>query len=94
MLSASSALKMETVCFSETVVSSYESTLCENPEEERHHPPSHENFKSHKLFQFSFLVLFRFMNMEGADVNLYSTVIIEFRKKKYKANQIHYVDYS
>jgi hypothetical protein len=43
-----SALKMETVCFSETLPCTYESTRHQNPEEEPHHPHSRENLKSHK----------------------------------------------
>jgi hypothetical protein len=34
---SSSALKMETACFSETLVSTYESTGRHNPEEQRRH---------------------------------------------------------
>jgi hypothetical protein len=46
------ALKMETVCFPETLASTYESTRRRNPEE-HHHPRSRENLKSHKLYIFS-----------------------------------------
>jgi hypothetical protein len=34
-----SDLKMEAVCFSETLVSIYESTRCQNPEEHSHNAP-------------------------------------------------------
>jgi hypothetical protein len=37
ILSPSSALKIETVCFSEMLASTDESTRCKNPEEQRHH---------------------------------------------------------
>jgi hypothetical protein len=36
-LSASSSLKKEAVCFSETLVSTYETTRRHNPEEQRRH---------------------------------------------------------
>jgi hypothetical protein len=39
---------METVCFSEMLVSAYESTRRHNPEEERRHLHRCENLKSHK----------------------------------------------
>jgi hypothetical protein len=39
-----SALKMETVCFSETLASTDESIRRQNPEE-HHHPHRRENFK-------------------------------------------------
>jgi hypothetical protein len=41
------ALKMEIVCFSETLVSAYESTQRQNPEEQHRHPHRRENLKSH-----------------------------------------------
>jgi hypothetical protein len=41
----SSALKMEAVCFSETLASTCESVYCYNPEE-HHHLHCHENHKS------------------------------------------------
>jgi hypothetical protein len=41
-----SAMMMETVCFSETLVSTYESTRRQNSEK-RHHPHRLENLKSH-----------------------------------------------
>jgi hypothetical protein len=40
------AMKMETVCFSETLVSIDESTQRQNPEE-HHHPHRRDNLKSH-----------------------------------------------
>jgi hypothetical protein len=41
----SSALKMEAVCFFETLASTYESTRCQSPD--HHHPPHRrENLKS------------------------------------------------
>jgi hypothetical protein len=43
ILSPYSARKMGTVCFSETLVSIYKSTWCQNPEHHLHH---HENLKS------------------------------------------------
>jgi hypothetical protein len=41
-------LKMEAVCFSETLVSTYESMQHHNSEE-HHHPHHHENLKYHRL---------------------------------------------
>jgi hypothetical protein len=38
---------METVSFSKMLASTDESTWCQNPEEEHHHPHYHENLKSH-----------------------------------------------
>jgi hypothetical protein len=38
---ATSALKMETVCFSETLASNYDSTRRQNPEPRHHHPHRH-----------------------------------------------------
>jgi hypothetical protein len=46
MLGSSSAQKMETVCFSETMASSDESIRRRNPEEQHHHPHRRENLKS------------------------------------------------
>jgi hypothetical protein len=43
----SSALKMETVCFSETLASTNESTRRQDPEDHHHHPHRRENLKSH-----------------------------------------------
>jgi hypothetical protein len=48
-----SALKMKTVCSSETLVSIYKSTWRYNPEEQCWHLHHHENLKSHKLDGFS-----------------------------------------
>jgi hypothetical protein len=42
------ALSMETVCFSETVISTYESTWRQNPEQQHRHPHRRENLISHK----------------------------------------------
>jgi hypothetical protein len=42
-------LKMETVCFSESLVSTYESTQHHNPEEQYRHPEHCENLKSHMI---------------------------------------------
>jgi hypothetical protein len=39
---------METVCFSETLASTDESTRRQNPEEEHYHPRHSENLKSHR----------------------------------------------
>jgi hypothetical protein len=47
MLSLSSDLKMETVCFSETLASTDESTRRQNTEEQYHHPHCRENLKFH-----------------------------------------------
>jgi hypothetical protein len=48
----------ETVCFSETLVSSYESTRRQNPEQQHRHPHRHENLKSHNiLLSFKELLL-------------------------------------
>jgi hypothetical protein len=41
-----SALKVEIVCISETLASTYESTQLQNPEEQYHHPHRRENLKS------------------------------------------------
>jgi hypothetical protein len=43
----SSALKMETVCSSETLVSTFKSTRRNNPEDQHHHLHRSENLKSH-----------------------------------------------
>jgi hypothetical protein len=43
------ALKMEKVCFSETYVSTYESTRRQNSEHHHHHPRRRENPKSRKV---------------------------------------------
>jgi hypothetical protein len=40
-------LTTETVFFSETLVSTYESTQHNNPEEPQHHLHQHQNLKSH-----------------------------------------------
>jgi hypothetical protein len=40
---------METVCFSETLLSTYESTRRHNPEEQHRHPHRRENLRSHGL---------------------------------------------
>jgi endo-1,4-beta-D-glucanase Y len=40
-------LKMEAVCFSETLASTYQSRQRQNPEE-HHHPHRRENLKSYK----------------------------------------------
>jgi hypothetical protein len=45
-MSPSSALKMDTVCLSETLASAYKSTRLQDPEE-HHHPHRRENLKSH-----------------------------------------------
>jgi hypothetical protein len=42
-----SALKVEKVCFSETMVSTYESIWRHNPEAQRRHLHRRENLKSH-----------------------------------------------
>jgi hypothetical protein len=42
------ALEMKTVRFSKTLVSTNESTWCQNPEEQRHHPHHHVNLKPQK----------------------------------------------
>jgi hypothetical protein len=44
ILSLSSELKMEKICFSETLVSAYENAPCHNPEERCHH--CRKNLKS------------------------------------------------
>jgi hypothetical protein len=47
------ALKMETVCFYETLASIDESTQCQNPEEQQHHHPHRcENLKSQIVASF------------------------------------------
>jgi hypothetical protein len=46
-VSPSSALKKETLCLSETLVSTYRSTRCHNPEEQHRHPHRREDLKSH-----------------------------------------------
>jgi hypothetical protein len=52
---ATSALKMEIACFSETLASTYESTRRQNLKE-HHHPHRRENLKSDKiLFQNTWL---------------------------------------
>jgi hypothetical protein len=51
----SSGLKMETVCFPETLLFTYESTRRHNPEEQHRHPRSRENLKS-RIKQFMFLL--------------------------------------
>jgi hypothetical protein len=43
---STSGLKMETVCFSKTLVSTYESTQHHNQEEQHRHLHHHENLKS------------------------------------------------
>jgi hypothetical protein len=43
-------LNMETVCFSETLLSTDESTRRQNPEEQHRHPHCRENLKSHTVF--------------------------------------------
>jgi hypothetical protein len=48
--SPSSPLKMETVCFSETLASTNESTRRQNPEEEHYHLHRRESLKSHLEF--------------------------------------------
>jgi hypothetical protein len=45
---AMSALKTETVCFSETSASADKSTWCQNPDE-HHHLHCRENLESHKI---------------------------------------------
>jgi hypothetical protein len=45
-----SALKMEAVCSSETLVSTYESTRCCNTEDQHRHRHRRENFQSHITF--------------------------------------------
>jgi hypothetical protein len=40
------ALKMETICVSETLASTYESTWRQNPKQERRHPHRRENLKT------------------------------------------------
>jgi hypothetical protein len=47
-----SALKMETVCFSKMLASTDESTWRQNPEQHHHHPHCHENLKSHTDWRF------------------------------------------
>jgi hypothetical protein len=44
---------METVCFSETLVSTDESTRRQNPED-HHHPQRRENLKSHIVVPYLF----------------------------------------
>jgi hypothetical protein len=46
------SIGMETLCFSETLVSTYESTRRHNPEEQNH-LNRRENLKSHKLVLIS-----------------------------------------
>jgi hypothetical protein len=48
-----SALKMETVCFSEALVSICDYTWHQTPEEQHCHPHCHENLKLHKEFKSS-----------------------------------------
>jgi hypothetical protein len=47
-----SALKKETVCFSETFISTDERARLRNPEEHRYHPCSCENLRSYITFFF------------------------------------------
>jgi hypothetical protein len=53
-----SALKMDTVCFSETLASTEESTRRRNPEEQNHHPHRRENLKSHLVPDVFFYLIF------------------------------------
>jgi hypothetical protein len=48
---------METVCFSETLVSTYKSTRRYNPEDQHRHLRRRENLKSHVLLYFLFTVV-------------------------------------
>jgi hypothetical protein len=41
---------METVCFSETLVSTYKFTPCYNPQDQHRHFHRRENLKSHDYF--------------------------------------------
>jgi hypothetical protein len=55
---------METVCSSEMLVSTYESTWHHNPEQQNRHLHCHENLKSHKL-NSSFQQLGYLINSDG-----------------------------
>jgi hypothetical protein len=50
-----SALKMETVCFSNTLVFSYKSTKHYNPEDQQQHLHQRENFRSYGKIVFMIL---------------------------------------
>jgi hypothetical protein len=52
---------METVCFSETLASTDESTRRQNPED--HHPHRHENLRSHNTCYVFFVVETEFLNI-------------------------------
>jgi hypothetical protein len=55
----SSALKMETVCFSETLASTDESTRLQNPEDHHHHHlHRRENLKSHVFTNIYYSIYF------------------------------------
>lgn len=55
-MSSFSGLKMASLCFSEMLTSTYESTWYQNPEE-HYHPRHYENPKS-KLHMASFIVIY------------------------------------
>jgi hypothetical protein len=56
----SSTLKMETVCISEMLTSTNESTQRQNPEEQHHHPHRRGNLKPHNLQNALYKPLFPF----------------------------------
>jgi hypothetical protein len=60
---ATSTLKMETVCFSEMLAFTNESTRRQNPEK-HHHPHCRENLKPHKIY---FINLFLY----SSEIKLY-----------------------
>jgi hypothetical protein len=83
ILSPSSALKMETVCFSETL-STYESTLRHNPDEQHRHLHRRENLKSHKVMRINrrhrgdkpcllIALMMETANVSATSVNFYQT---------------------
>jgi hypothetical protein len=68
-----SALKMETVCFSETLATTDESTRRQNPEE-HHHPHRRENLKSHMLQT----------SLQGKQVVLVCNIDLAIRRQFFK----------
>jgi hypothetical protein len=86
----SSGLNTETVCSSETLVSTYKSTRRHNPEDQHLHRC--EDVKSHTVFCLQFGILFRIQSV--AVVTLVSTHICWrnptfFRKKATHASTSH-----
>lgn len=59
LLPQSSRQKMETECFTEMLVATYQTAQCCNPEENNLYFHHHENFRSHPSTAYNLLIIFK-----------------------------------